>query len=66
MPIFEYECTECGEVYEVWGKPIDYLEPCPICGGQCKIIISPSTFRLKGEGWGKDGYSKPKKCKEIL
>jgi len=64
MAIHEYKCAECGETYEVWGKPIDYLEPCPLCGGKCKPIISPSSFRLKGEGWGRDNYSKKEKAND--
>ena len=32
MPIYEFECNECGEVFEELMK-IDYLNspPCPIC-----------------------------------
>ena len=32
------------------------------CGGKCKKLISKGTFSLKGGGWYKDGYVKPKKA----
>jgi len=29
---------------------------CPECGGGCKLVISQTSFVLKGGGWAKDGY----------
>ena len=31
------------------------------CGGSCKKLVSKGFFSLKGGGWYKDGYIKPKK-----
>jgi putative FmdB family regulatory protein len=34
MPIYEYQCTACGEAFELM-LPMDRrdaIEPCPICG----------------------------------
>ena len=35
MPIYEYGCRKCGNVFEEWVKTFDSpeLEPCPKCGG---------------------------------
>ena len=35
MPIYEYRCRKCGNVFEEWVKTFDSpeLEPCPKCGG---------------------------------
>ena len=36
MPIYEYRCRKCGNVFEEWVKTFDSpeLEPCPKCGGE--------------------------------
>ena len=52
MPIYEYECTECGRMEEAMQKISDPpLQECPSCKGQLKKLISQSTFHLKGSGW---------------
>ena len=42
MPIYEYRCRKCGNVFEEWVKTFDSpeLEPCPKCGGDAERIIS--------------------------
>jgi putative FmdB family regulatory protein len=62
MPIYEYKCEKCNEVFERWSNKIrdgEWTEFCTHCGGVGKRIISLSSFQLKGEGWYKDGYEKP-------
>ncbi len=52
MPIYEYECTECGRTEEVFQKISDVpLTTCRHCNGQLKKLISQSSFQLKGSGW---------------
>lgn len=57
MPIYEYRCEECGEVFEklqkITEKPI---KKCVHCGGPAHRIISQSTFILKGTGWYATDY----------
>lgn len=58
MPIYEYSCQDCKQIFEEWQK--DYEErdiPCPVCGGQASRIISSTSFVLKGGGWYASGYS---------
>ncbi|SNR98675.1 putative regulatory protein, FmdB family [Humidesulfovibrio mexicanus] len=58
MPIYEYHCQDCKQIFEEWQK--DYEErdiPCPVCGGTARRIISSSSFVLKGGGWYANGYS---------
>ncbi|MEO5355975.1 MAG: zinc ribbon domain-containing protein [Nitrospirae bacterium YQR-1] len=64
MPIYEYECTECGDVSEVIQKFNDEpLSTCTKCGGQLKKLISNTAFVLKGEGWYVTDYpSKDRKA----
>ena len=58
MPIYEYSCQDCKQLFEDWQK--DYEErdiPCPVCGGQASRLISSTSFVLKGGGWYASGYS---------
>ena len=53
MPIYEYQCADCGAVFEVMqriGAPAP--EKCPECAGaNLKKLISKVGFQLKGTGW---------------
>ncbi len=52
MPVYEYQCTECGQVEEAFQKISDPpLETCSKCRGHLKKLISQSSFHLKGSGW---------------
>ncbi|MBT8763316.1 zinc ribbon domain-containing protein [Desulfohalobiaceae bacterium Ax17] len=52
MPIYEYRCNECQQVFEEWQKDFEERDvPCPICGGSATRLISHSAFILKGSGW---------------
>lgn len=58
MPIYEYNCQDCKQIFEEWQK--DYEErdiPCPVCGGNASRIISSTSFVLKGGGWYASGYN---------
>jgi putative FmdB family regulatory protein len=63
MPIYEYKCSKCGHLTEVWQKLSDLsLHTCEACGGPVKKIISQNTFHLKGSGWYVTDYaSRPSK-----
>ena len=45
MPIYEYRCRKCGNVFEEWVKTFDSpeLEPCPKCGGDAERIMSNTS-----------------------
>ena len=53
MPIYEYQCTECGYQTEVLQKISDQpLTDCTECGKPAmKKMVSAAAFRLKGGGW---------------
>lgn len=58
MPIYEYDCKQCGIVEAIQKVNADPLSECPACGAaNPKKIISHSSFQLKGSGWYKDGYA---------
>ena len=60
MPLYEYQCEECGERFERIRKfsdpPLD--EPCPKCGGPIKKLISSPAIQFKGKGWYVTDYAK--------
>ncbi len=53
MPIYEYRCKACHQVFEKWCKSFDDNDEqsCPICNGDGKRIMSSPAFVLKGGGW---------------
>ena len=58
MPIYEYECTECGEIEEALQKFSDKpLKKCRHCSGKLHKIVSHSSFQLKGTGWYVTDYA---------
>jgi len=59
MPLYEYECTQCGQVEEVLQKFSDKpLKKCRTCSGSLRKLISNSSFHLKGTGWYVTDYAK--------
>lgn len=58
MPIYEYECTECGRIAEAWQRFSDRpLTVCQHCSGRLQKLISQSAFHLKGTGWYVTDYA---------
>ncbi len=53
MPIYEYQCKECGHRLEALQKISDApLKECPQCHHEALgKLVSASSFRLKGGGW---------------
>jgi len=59
MPLYEYQCTECGQIEEAIQKFSDApLTTCKHCSGKLNKLISQSSFHLKGTGWYVTDYSK--------
>lgn len=60
MPIYEYKCEGCGEVFEERQKISDPpLKKHATCGSKkVKKLISATSFQLKGEGWYVTDYKK--------
>jgi putative FmdB family regulatory protein len=59
MPLYEYRCTECGDVFEV----IQKLSDTPLtvhkkCGGTVERLVSPSALQFKGSGWYVTDYAR--------
>ncbi|MEE8583294.1 MAG: FmdB family zinc ribbon protein [Acidobacteriota bacterium] len=64
MPLYEYECGECGDRTETIQKfSDDPLTTCPSCGGGLERLLSAPAIRFKGEGWYVTDYG-PKSKKD--
>jgi putative FmdB family regulatory protein len=58
VPIYEYQCTKCGEVFEAFQKISDEpLSQCKFCQAKVEKLISHSSFQLKGSGWYLTDYA---------
>ncbi len=58
MPIYEYECTKCGQIEEAVQRFSDKpLVKCSHCSGKLQRLISHSSFHLKGSGWYVTDYA---------
>jgi putative FmdB family regulatory protein len=59
MPLYEYRCAKCGDVFEVIQKFAD--APLTVhegCGGSVERLISTSGFSFKGTGWYVTDYAR--------
>jgi putative FmdB family regulatory protein len=59
MPLYEYRCQKCGELFEVRQKFSD--EPVTVhekCGGAVEKQFSTPSFQFKGSGFYITDYAK--------
>ena len=62
MPIYEYECTKCGAMEEIFQKLSEKPRlKCRHCSGKLHKLISQSSFHLKGTGWYVTDYANKSK-----
>ena len=66
MPIYEYQCPNCQQVFEEWTHVTDMQaqEPCPDCGTPSPRVMSHTSFVLKGGGWYVSDYGYRKGIKD--
>ena len=52
MPIYEYECRDCGKRFERMQSFHDEpIRVCPECGGETRRVFHPVGVIFKGSGW---------------
>src|SRR4029453_17543300 len=68
MPIYEYQCQQCGHHHEALQKISDpQLRQCPECGRKAlKRLVSAVRFRLAGSGWYETDFKSDKESKRNL
>ena len=65
MPIYEYDCQECGNrSEELQGLHASVLTVCKVCGGPLKKLISAPSFQFKGTGWYVTDYARKEESSE--
>lgn len=65
MPIFEYQCQDCGEIFEclVFQGEEDEKIECKKCKStNVKKLLSTGSFRPNGIPKGKGGFNPPPKA----
>jgi putative FmdB family regulatory protein len=60
MPIYAFQCAECGHSFDRLQKMSDPdPETCPACGArQVKRQVTAPSFRLSGSGWYETDFKK--------
>ena len=67
MPIYEYQCDDCGHKFETLQKISDEpLKDCPACGAaSLRKLVSAAAFRLSGSGWYETDFKDKKQQKNL-
>ena len=66
MPLYEYQCENCGDVFEVMQKFSD--EPLSVhekCGGRVHRLLSAPALQFKGSGWYVTDYASKSNSKSV-
>jgi len=59
MPLYEYKCDRCGDVFEVMQKFSDApVEVHAGCGGHVERLLSAPALQFKGTGWYITDYAR--------
>lgn len=59
MPIYEFECDECGNRFDRLQKLSDPdPDTCPDCGQHVHRCVTAPAFRLAGTGWYETDFKK--------
>jgi putative FmdB family regulatory protein len=58
VPLYEYQCGQCGR-FEIIQKFSDSpLATCPRCGGEVQKLLSAPAIQFKGTGWYVTDYAR--------
>lgn len=59
MPLYEYKCDHCDEIFEVMQKFSDApLATHDKCGGPVRRLVSVPAIQFKGTGWYITDYAR--------
>lgn len=62
MPLYEYRCSNCGEMVEVLQRSGDPPPAeCSRCGGPMLKVLSAPALQFKGSGWYVTDYARAAK-----
>jgi putative FmdB family regulatory protein len=58
VPIYEYQCKECGHRFERLQAFNAQAPDCPECGGEVEQLMSAPAVQFKGSGWYVTDYAR--------
>jgi putative FmdB family regulatory protein len=58
VPLYEYQCAQCGrfELIRKFSDPV--LTACPTCGKEVQKLASAPAIQFKGTGWYVTDYAR--------
>jgi putative FmdB family regulatory protein len=57
MPIYEYRCRDCAQLFEEWQKGCEQREiSCPVCGGRSERFVSDTASIFREGSWQAADY----------
>jgi putative FmdB family regulatory protein len=64
LPLYEYECPQCGtfERMQKFSDPL--LKTCPTCGKPVEKLPSAPAIQFKGSGWYVTDYARKSSGRE--
>ena len=67
MPIYEFRCTRCDNLFDRLQNHDDDDPICPVCGSEVMRIFSPAGLKFKGSGFHCTDYGRyGSKNKEVM
>ncbi|HEX6774048.1 MAG TPA: zinc ribbon domain-containing protein [Acidobacteriaceae bacterium] len=58
MPLYEYQCKQCGHRFEkIQSFSAPEEKECPVCKGEVERLISAPAIQFKGAGWYVNDYA---------
>ena len=64
MPLYEYQCAECGRFELIQRFADGPLTTCPTCGSEVQKLPSAPAIQFKGTGWYITDYARKGKSGE--
>jgi putative FmdB family regulatory protein len=58
VPLYEYECPQCGRFERIQKFSDPALEACPKCGSGVQKLLSAPAIQFKGSGWYITDYAR--------
>jgi putative FmdB family regulatory protein len=58
VPLYEYECPQCGRFELIRKFSDEPLLACPTCGRQIQKLLSSPAIQFKGSGWYITDYAR--------
>lgn len=58
MPLYEYQCPQCGRFERIQKFSDPLLTECPTCGKPVQKLLSAPAIQFKGTGWYITDYAK--------